>query len=437
MPYEALRFEDSPSRYAASVVASSLRTGGGATIGALRHRRDLDPPGLPGPDWVHVLPRLAGICGSDLAAIEGRSSRWFEPIISLPFVPGHEVVADHDGRRVVLEAVLGCAARGIEPACDACAQGRAGNCRNVELGCVAPGLQSGFCEDTGGGWSTVMTAHPTQLREVPDELDDATAVMVEPTACAVHGALAAGVGTDETAAVLGAGTMGLGVLAALARWSRPRRLVVAARHPHQRELAARLSAPVPTTVVRDGAELRAARRVTGTGLAWKAPSPSRPSIMITPREPTHQRLTGGVDVTIDCVGSAESLATALAITRPRGRLVMLGMPSRSKVDLTPLWQREITLVGAYTYGTERLGGTEVRTFELAMELVSAAGLGELVSARYPLDRAREAITHAATAGSRGATKVCFEMRSTGTPDRDRRVSPADARDTPRVSGARR
>ena len=39
-------------------------------------------------------PCLAGICGSDLATVDGRSSRWFEPIVSFPFVPGHEVVAD-------------------------------------------------------------------------------------------------------------------------------------------------------------------------------------------------------------------------------------------------------------------------------------------------------------------------------------------------------
>ena len=56
--------------------------------------RDVDEPELPGPDWVRVRPRLAGICGSDLATIDGKSSRYFEPIVSFPFVPGHEVVGD-------------------------------------------------------------------------------------------------------------------------------------------------------------------------------------------------------------------------------------------------------------------------------------------------------------------------------------------------------
>ena len=395
MKYEALRFEDSPTRFAAAFLASSLRPGAGGSVGPLRHRTDIDPPALPGPDWVHVTPRLSGICGSDLAALDGRSSRWFEPVVSLPFVPGHEVVADHEGRRVVLEPVLGCTARGTNPPCRPCSEGRTGNCERLEHGCVSPGMQTGFCEDTGGGWSTLMAAHPSQLHTVPDDLDDEAAVMVEPTACALHGALAAEVGRDETAAVLGGGTMGLAAIAALARWSPPRRLLVVARHPHQRRLATGLASGTEVTVVSDGEELRAARRITGSMLTGSG---------------QHQRVDGGVDVTIDCVGSGESITSALALTRPGGRVVLIGMPSRSTLDLTPLWQREISVRGAYTYGTETLEGESVRTFELSMELVAAAGLGALVSAHYPLRRATDATSHAARAGSRGATKICFDMR---------------------------
>jgi threonine dehydrogenase-like Zn-dependent dehydrogenase len=36
-----------------------------------------------------------------------------------------------------------------------------------------------------------MVAHPSQIHVVPDELDDRAAVMIEPTACAVHAALSA------------------------------------------------------------------------------------------------------------------------------------------------------------------------------------------------------------------------------------------------------
>ena len=49
---------------------------------------------LPSPDWVRLRPRLAGICGSDLAMIDGTASAYFDPLVSYPFTPGHEVVAD-------------------------------------------------------------------------------------------------------------------------------------------------------------------------------------------------------------------------------------------------------------------------------------------------------------------------------------------------------
>ena len=110
---KALVFERSVPRFAAARVASSLAPGGGARVGPLR-LTDVDPPGLPGPGWQRVRPRLAGICGSDLATVDGQSSRYFEPIVSFPFVPGHEVVGElDDGSRVVIEPVLKCAARGV------------------------------------------------------------------------------------------------------------------------------------------------------------------------------------------------------------------------------------------------------------------------------------------------------------------------------------
>ena len=122
-----------------------------------------------------------------------------------------------------------------------------------------------------------------------------------------------------------------------------------------------------------------------------------------------ERLSDGADVVIDCVGSAASLAEALTVVRPRGRIVMVGMPGRVSVDLTPLWHREVQLGGAYAYGVERAAGGQ-RTFALAMDLVTEADLGRLVTALYPLERYAEAIEHAASAGRRGAVKIAFDLR---------------------------
>lgn len=401
---KALRFERDAIRFGVARVASGIRPGAGARYGPLELVEG-DPPALPGPDWVRIRPRLAGICGSDLATVDGRSSRWFEPVVSFPFVPGHEVVADlldagtspdddAGTSRVVLEPVLGCVTRGISPACSACAEGRLGNCELLAHGCIDAGLQSGFCCDTGGGWSTELVAHPSQLHPVPATMTDEAAVLVEPTACAVHAALRARARPGDTVAVIGAGTLGLLTLAALTRFVPGAATVIGAKHPHQRDLARDLGADV---VVRAEELQRAVRRRSAAQVLGSGST---------------SRLTGGADVTIDCVGSADSIATALAVTRPTGRVVMVGMPGALRVDLTPLWQREIELVGAYAYGTETLpdDGT-VRTFDLAFDLVKSADLGRLLTATYPLERSADAISHAADAGRRGAVKIAFDPRT--------------------------
>ena len=390
---KALVFERSLPRFAAARVAGAWAPGAGARVGPLR-LADVDAPDLPGPGWRRVTPILSGICGSDLATVDGRSSRYFEPIVSFPFVPGHEVVgrlAD-TGERVVIEPVLGCAARAITPPCEACAVGDTGGCRHVAFGHLKPGLQTGFCADTGGGWSSAgLVAHESQLHFVPEGLSDEDAVMVEPTACGVHAALAAGPVSDATVAVLGAGTLGLTVIAALRRLALPGHLIAAAKHPEQRRWARELGAD---EVADPDAVARAVRRRTRSLAAGPV-------------------LTGGADVVIDCVGSSESIEAAVAMTRPRGRVVLAGMPGVVRVDLTPLWHREVQLAGAYAYGTEHLpGGSDPlpRTFHLALDVVAEAGLGRLVGARYPLDRFTEAMAHAAEAGRRGTVKVVFDLR---------------------------
>ncbi len=370
-------------------MTSRLRPGSGARTGPLA-LVETDPPDLPGPGWHRVTTTLAGICGSDLATVDGRSARYFEPWVSFPFVPGHEVTGRlEDGTRVVLEPVLGHASRGFEPPFADAAPGDGDDYRHLVAGDLEPGIQTGYCASTGGGWSSEFIAHESQLHAVPDDLTDEAAVMIEPAAVGVHSALKAGVGAGDTVAVLGSGTMGLMTIAALRRLTDVTTIIAGAKHPEQRAEASRLGADL---VVDPGEVGRAVRRATGSFLIG-------------------DDLSGGADVVIDAVGSAASIDEAIGITRPRGRVVLVGMPGRVTVDLTALWHRETELVGAYTYGTERLpDGTETTTFELATELVAAADLGRCVSATYPLERYEEAIAHAATAGRRGAIKVCFDLR---------------------------
>jgi threonine dehydrogenase-like Zn-dependent dehydrogenase len=397
---KALQFERSIPKFAAARIASMIKPGNGAARGPLSLDDMAAEVVAPGADWVRIQPRLAGICGSDLATVDGRSSRYFESIVSFPFTPGHEVVADLDGARVVLEPVLGCVARGITPVCVHCASGNLGRCDRISFGGVSSkgvdaGLQSGFCCSTGGGWSTAMMAHRSQLHAVPTDMTDQAAVMVEPTACGIHAAFAGGdhggVGGGAVVAVLGAGTLGLTVVAALSKFNPATQIIVGARYPEQMAFARQFGA---TSVVEAGSLRRAVR------LATKCMAIGDGDL---------ERLTGGADVVYDCVGSSASISDSLAMVRPGGRIVLVGMPATVKVDLTSLWHREVSLVGAYAYGIEPLAGGR-RTFDLAFELVAAHDLGRLVGATYPLSRYTDALSHAANAGRRGTVKVAFDMR---------------------------
>ena len=379
---KALRFSRDVPRYAAARLTANLRPGSGARSGP-RVLVDVDPPATPGDDWVELRPRLAGICGSDLATIDGHASDYFEPIVSFPFTPGHEVVGDlSDGTRAVLIPVLDCTVRGIDPVCHSCATGRTNHCERIAFGHLSPGLQTGYCSETGGGWSTRLVAHRSQLVAVPDELSDEAAVMVEPTACAVHAAHMIRDLEAPRVAVIGSGTLGLGLIAALRHIGAARDGIIAtAKHPVQRQLAAALGAD---RVISPSELTRAVRSASG-------------SFILGGRQ-----LTGGLDVVVDCVGSAASLKQALAVVAPGGTIVLVGMPGHVSVDLTSLWHQESSLRGCYAYARE--------DFAEAVEIVATAGLDRLVSATYPLSRYRDAIDHAANAGKRGAVKIAFDLR---------------------------
>jgi threonine dehydrogenase-like Zn-dependent dehydrogenase len=387
----ALTFERSIARFAIVKVSGGRPDVATSALSMLR-LGDVPEPELPARDWVRVMPTLSGICGSDLAAIGGHVSLYLDPLTSYPFVPGHEVVGTlDDGSRVVIEPALGCAVRGIEPPCPRCAEGRPGLCYNVTEGPIEVGLQTGYCADTGGGWGEVLVAHPSQLHAVPESLSDEAAVLIEPFACCVHAALRGGAGKDDIVVVSGAGTIGLLTVAAIKLFTPPRRLIAVAKHPTQRDLARKLGADqviTPSEVFQRVRFATGARRLDGMNRSL---------------------LLGGADVTFECVGRADSLNDAVRFTREGGTVVVVGMPGEEKVDWAPIWQRELTVMGAYAYGAEpkRKGK---RTFQLALEAASEVHLETLTGPLFGLGEYRDAIAYAMSAGKLGAVKVAFDLR---------------------------
>lgn len=353
-------------------------------------------------DWVRVRPRLAGICGSDLGAITGSTSLYFSAVVSMPFVPGHEVVGDllddcgdlPAGSRVVLDPVLSCAARGVEP-CESCADGATNRCDRITVGHLSPGLQTGYCADTGGGWGGMLVAHRSQLHPVPDGLSDERAVLIEPLACAVHTAYRAAVTPGANVLVSGAGAVGLFATLALRELTPAGRITVVAKHAQQRDLARKFGA---SDVVAPDEVFRGVRRATR---AFRL-------------APDYQReyLLGGVDIAVDAVGSKHSIDTCLRATKAGGRVVLSGMPGPG-ADLSPVWFRELEVVGTYASARSEPAAGGRSAFDVAKDLAASAPLDGVVGATYPLYRWREALDHAQSAGRLGTVKVAFDPRITG------------------------
>ncbi len=359
----------------------------------------VEPPRVDHPGWATLKTRLSGICGSDLGALSGATSLYFSAVVSLPFVPGHEVVADLTedcedlpaGTRVVLDSVLTCASRGVDP-CPDCVAGRTNRCSRVTVGHLAPGLQTGFCRDTGGGWGQRLTAHRSQLHVVPEGYSDEQAVLIEPLACAVHSALRARIGSGDRVLISGAGSVGLLTTLAVRELTEAGQIVVVAKHAHQRDLALELGA---SEVVAPGEVLRRVRRLTG-------------AFQLQP-DFASAYLLGGVDVAYDAVGSKRSLETALQATRAGGRVVLSGMPAAA--DLSAAWFRELEILGSYASARDEVDGRGA--FGIATDLAGHEAVARLAKtvAPYPLHRWREALDHAQSAGRLGTVKVAFDPRS--------------------------
>jgi threonine dehydrogenase-like Zn-dependent dehydrogenase len=111
-------------------------------------------------------------------------------------------------------------------------------------------------------------------------------------------------------------------------------------------------------------------------------------------------LLGGFDRVLDCVGSGTSIEQAITITRPRGRVVLVGMPGTVNADLAPAWLRELELKGAYGYEHD---------FPAALRFAAELKPGRLIDRGWPLRAFKKALDTAPRAARAGRVKTVFEV----------------------------
>jgi threonine dehydrogenase-like Zn-dependent dehydrogenase len=246
----------------------------------------------------------------------------------------------------------------------------------------------------GGGWSDGFTVHETGIYCVPDELDDETAMLIEPLSVGVRTALRRLPQPGERALVVGCGMIGLAAIGAARALSPDCQIMAMARYPQQVEMARKMGAD---EVVSGNDPYEATARVTGAKIYTG---------MLNAR-----MILGGFDVVYDCVGSEKTVQDSLRWARAGGTVVLAGVSlEMMHVDLTPVWYQEVDLIGLMAHGMEVWNGDAVSTYDLTVRLLKQNKLGAegLITHRLPLVQWHTAVRTAVNKRS-GAIKVVLSM----------------------------
>ena len=124
---------------------------------------------------------------------------------------------------------------------------------------------------------------------------------------------------------------------------------------------------------------------------------------------------GGFDWIFDCVGSRKSVDESLRTAGPRARVVMVGCAAElSKLDLTYVWARELTVSGSYVYGKEASLPESPHTFQVAIDLLEKHpdfNLGAMVTHTIPLSDWKNGFRTMLNRKGSGAIKVAFDCQA--------------------------
>jgi 2-desacetyl-2-hydroxyethyl bacteriochlorophyllide A dehydrogenase len=295
------------------------------------------------PGEVLVRMTAAGLCGTDYEIWSGARP------VAYPRIMGHELVGRVEATASDVTRVAPGDPVVVEPnySCGHCALCREGN-RNLCLSRTTIGINA------DGGFAELVRVPARCCWRAPTSAGSDALLLAEPLAVVVRAVGRGEPKPGETAAIVGAGTLGLLALQVLR--ARGARVMVTSRSRRRFALAGELGADATHAVV-DGPLADAARRFSG-------------------RE--------GVDLVVETAGTAEAVTHALELVRPGGRVVLTGLPHEpTSVSFFSVVRREVTLAGSMIYQDE---------FPEALRLVDRGTVRTtpLITHRFSLDRIGEA-----------------------------------------------
>jgi len=402
---KAVQFLISVPRYVFGLIGGKISPTAFTSRFSCVQYREVPEPELLGPDWVKIKTRYGVICGSDLGMIKLHDSPSLSPFGAEVFTIGHEQVGTivevgenvtgfKVGQRVTVDPLLPCPTRGIESPCPHCQAEEWSRCENWAEGGL-PGLELGNNADTGGSWSPYFLAHQFQLFAVPDTVSDENAALVDAFCSALHAVMRSFPQDGDTVLVIGGGVIGICVVAALRVLESKARILVLAKYPFQGEWAEHYGADEVICLGRGDYYQRVAELTSGR--LYKPILGKR-------------AMVGGADVVYECVGADDTTDDALRFTRAGGRLALVGLIAQTKkVDWTPVWFKELTVVGTLASSTETYRGQRKRCYQLALDWMAEGklDLNPLLTHTFRLEEYRKALTTAMHKGRTGYVKGAF------------------------------
>ncbi|HEV8488685.1 MAG TPA: galactitol-1-phosphate 5-dehydrogenase [Candidatus Limnocylindrales bacterium] len=276
----------------------------------LRERADPQPSS----GEVVVSVRAAGICGSDVHGYIGSTGRRRPGVVmgheasGIVAVVGEGVASVRPGDRVALRSVLSCGT------CDSCLAGRPNICAR----------RRGLGMHLDGAYAECVTVPEALVAPLPDALSFEQGAMIEPLAVAMHAVNITPVELMDRVAIVGAGTIGLLTLLAVGLRGAGR-TVITDRSTHRLEMARALGADAAIDV--------------------DAGDP-----VVAVREALGGR---GADAVFEAVGSSPTVQQSLSVVRAGGHVTWIGnLEPRVELGMQDLVTKEVTLRGAYAYGTD-------------------------------------------------------------------------------------